>query len=69
MRHIFFIIVLLVTVVFKDGHQEEYEKCWLNTNGTITPLIVTCGKNKEFLGMYRDFKYIPLFDIDELVES
>ena len=68
MRHIFFIIVLLVTVVFKDGHQEEYEKCWLNTNGNINPLIVTCGKNRKF-GTYRDFKYIPLFDIEELVES
>ena len=70
MRYLFQIILLAVIVLFKDGHEESFEECWINTYGTSNSVHVHCGSDAAWGGAlgYKKEKKIPLFDIENIIE-
>ena len=61
-------IILLLIVLFKDGHQESFEECWIYTLGATTSLKMTCGLDRNFLGSFNQTKKFSLFDIEKIIE-
>lgn len=70
MRYLWLVLIILtVTVIFKDGSSKNFDECWLNILGRENKLKVTCGSERGWTNAYNKKEKFSLFDIEKITEN